>query len=341
MAEKKKRAPREFLEQFTTNPWIEFARDFAKAHGITLGCAIRNPEARKEYNTKYKVVKSIKNVPPQLQAWVEHSKASAKNTDNNMSCCFTKPVTQNRYRDGNRAVVPKTPARVASLKETEEKLEQVRSDYDDVIRGKKQGNRASLKANVSRLEELYKEKLNEHLKDPAPDAPKKRYRGLSAKAIRDRQREAPNKSLYTLNDLKDVEEDLEAVVQAYTERKAEYTADELAEIKQHAKELRARRAIIKKRLHSLKLLEKPPVKHRQKKGGSIGETARLGHPGVIEEIELDEGTQIPVPPVSYNQPFGAPGQTSKASKKFTGRAQISDVRLNNFFNADRDSSFPM
>ena len=157
-------------EKITNNPWIEFAREFAKARGITLGCAIRNKDARLEYNSKYKVKHSIKNVPKQLQKWVKHSVATAKKDKNNLSCCFSNPENQLDYRSGNLAVpAKKTPARVASIPEMKEKLDGLYKELDDIQKKKVTGNIASVKANISRVEALLDEKMDAYLKNPTPD----------------------------------------------------------------------------------------------------------------------------------------------------------------------------
>ena len=81
------------------NPWIRFARDFAEKHNITLGCAIRNKDARLEYNSKYKVKKSINSVPKQLQKWVRHSKATAEKSKKSLSCAFSNTGNQDNYKE--------------------------------------------------------------------------------------------------------------------------------------------------------------------------------------------------------------------------------------------------
>ena len=151
----------------TNNPWIEFARHWGQERNMTLGCAIRNRECRLEYNTKHKVKKSIKNVPPQLQAWVRHSKANARKDNLTTSCCFNNLANQESYHEGNIAVEPrKTPAKTLSVEELEEKLDRLIEEYKDVKSGRIAGNLKSIDANIIRTRILLDERENEYLKNP-------------------------------------------------------------------------------------------------------------------------------------------------------------------------------
>lgn len=326
-------------EKITNNPWIEFAREFAKARGITLGCAIKNKDARLEYNSKYKVKHSIKNVPKQLQKWVKHSVATAKKDKNNLSCCFSNPENQLDYRSGNLAVpAKKSPAKVASIPEMKEKLDGLYKELDDIQKKKVTGNIASVKANISRVEALLDEKMDAYLKNPTPDQETSRYKDLSAK----KQKKVPLD--YSIDDLEKLEDELSRTVTKYKKDKGLYSNQELDMLQQHAKMLRSQRIKIKNALYKKDVLERPVKKPRAKKmsGGNLvtDETARLGHPGDIEEHSLDRGSQQPLPPADYNHDFGEVVRVAKKSRKFTGFGMVSDARRGLMFDQD-EQRLPM
>lgn len=338
------------------NPWIMFARDFAEKHGITLGCAIRNKDARLEYNSKYKVKRSINNVPKQLRTWVRHSKSNAQKSKNNLSCEFSSEGNQESYREGNISQEPKkSPARVASIDELKKKLDGLYAEKDRIESGKQpKTTYASVKANISRVEALLDEKTNEYLKNPTPDAVTRRYKNLSAKKKKTSSAKEPVD--YSVGDLEKLEDEL-ALTREKSKSKGIYTNREFEELKQHAKMLVSLRTKIKNRLYATGELEKPPKKvratsseaglaseRRKKTGGShseIGvsefstdETARLGHPGKIDAYSLDNHSQIPIPPADYNQDYSELVRTVRPSRKFKGFGRISDGRRGLLFNAD-------
>lgn len=338
------------------NPWIMFARDFAEKHGITLGCAIRNKDARLEYNSKYKVKRSINNVPKQLRTWVRHSKSNAQKSKNNLSCEFSSEGNQESYREGNISQEPKkSPARVASIDELKKKLDGLYAERDRIESGKQPKNTyASVKANISRVEALLDEKTNEYLKNPTPDSQTKRYKNLSAKKKKTSSAKEPTD--YSVGDLEKLEKELDLTIRKSRDKEM-YTEEELDVLKQHIKMLRAHRIKIKNSLYNKGEMEKPvrkpratsseaglASKKRKKVGGShseIGvsefstdETARLGHPGKIDAFSLDGHSQIPIPPADYNQDYSELIRVVRPSRKFKGFGRVSDGRRGLLINAD-------
>ena len=317
------------------NPWIRFARDFAEKHNITLGCAIRNKDARLEYNSKYKVKKSINNVPKQLQKWVRHSKATAEKSKKSLSCAFSNTGNQDNYKEGNITQEPKkSPARVASISEMEQKLEDLYKERDAIQSGRLKASMPSVKANISRVEALLEDKTNEYLKNPTPDASTERYQNLSAKP----KKIKPVKySLsYSVGDLDTLEKELD-LTRIKSKSKGIYTNKELEELKNHSKMLVSLRTKIKNHLYSIGEMTKPVRKPRVKKvGGShkeIGvsefatdETARLGHPGKIQSVSLRNNSQTPVPSADYNKDYSEVIKQVRPSRKFKGFGRVSDSR---------------
>lgn len=324
------------------NPWIEFAKQYAIDHDMTLGCVIRDRNARLEYNTKHKVKKSIKNVPPQLQDWVRHSKAAAKQENNCMSCQFTNKSNQKRYREGDHAVEPrKSPAKSYTVADLEEKLDRLIEEYKDVAQGRKSGNLKSIDANIIRTRILLDEREHEYLKNP--DADEDEYEGRF-EGVGEKEKKKP-KHFRTPEQLEDIQEELrikedelKTTVDALKNKDYNFNPKSLQRIKDHATQLRKSITQLKNLLYSNNIMKRP---QRQKKGGAIGETARLGHPGLIPESGLRNASQIPTPPRGYNDAFGDEIHSQPKRKgKLTGFGRISNTRVGNLFKVDA-SLIPM
>ena len=109
------------------NPWIEFARKYANAHGITLGCAIKNKECRLDYHDSKP---DKRPVPKQLQDWVEHNKALSAKTNNTLACCVSNVKSQKQYHtEEKERPLRKSPAKVLTVAELEQKLNRLHTEY--------------------------------------------------------------------------------------------------------------------------------------------------------------------------------------------------------------------
>jgi len=334
------------------NPWIAFAKQWAEDHNMTMGCAIRDRNARLEYNTKYKIKKSIKNAPKQLQAWLRHSKAAAKQNNNCMSCQFTNKSNQKNYKEGEHATEPrKSPAKISSIEETLDKLNRLIEEYKLVNSGQAKGNLKSIDANIIATRILLDEKEREYQKHPkgADFADKEdeenqgRYEGIGAKEPKPHKlfRTAPELDKLQTN-LKDLEDELDETVNAYKYNADRFSENKLLRIKNRATELKKQITQVKNILYHNNIMQKPIRKARAKKGGSLMtvETARLGHPERIQETGLRQASSIPVPPSTYYNPFTSVATEPKPSKKLSGYGRISDKRQTTAFKAD-SVAFPM
>ena len=332
----------EFSESNNDNPWIAFAKQYALDNNMTLGCAIRDRNARLEYNRRYKVKKSIKNVPPQLQDWVKHSKAAAKQENNCMSCQFTNKSNQKQYREGEHAVEPrKSPAKVLTVEELEDKLDRLIEEYKDVASGRASGNLKSIDANIIRTRILLDEREHEYLKNPDADEDEYegRYENIGVKEKKKpKHHRTPQELERIQEELRVKEDELITTVDASKNKEYNFSQKSLQRIKDHAKQLRKSITQLKNILYANNIMVRKP---RQKKGGAIGETARLGHPGLIPETGLRNASQIPTPPRGYNDAFGSDISTEpKRRGKLTGYGRISDRRNMSMFKNDA-SLIPM
>ena len=332
------------------NPWIAFAKQWAEDHNMTMGCAIRDRNARLEYNTKYKIKKSIKNAPKQLQAWLRHSKAAAKQNNNCMSCQFTNKSNQKNYKEGEHATEPrKSPAKISSIEETLDKLNRLIEEYKLVNSGQAKGNLKSIDANIIATRILLDEKEREYQKHPKghdsvdDDENQGRYEGIGAKEPKPHKlfRTAPELDKLQTN-LKDLEDELDETVNAYKYNADRFSENKLLRIKNRATELKKQITQVKNILYHNNIMQKPIRKARAKKGGSLMtvETARLGHPERIQETGLRQASSIPVPPSTYYNPFTSVATEPKPSKKLSGYGRISDKRQTTAFKAD-SVAFPM
>jgi hypothetical protein len=328
----------EFSDSNNNNPWIEFAKQYALEHNMTLGCAVRNRECRLEYNRRYKIKKSITNVPPQLQDWVKHSKAAAKQENNCMSCQFTNKLNQKRYKEGDIAVeARKTPAKSLSVADLEQKLERLISEYKDVASGRVSGNLKSIDANIIRTRILLDERENEYLSNPVEEDDEDEYEGRYQNiGIKEKKKPKHHRTPEQLEDIQEElrikEDELKTTVDALKNKDYNFSPKKLQRIKDHAKELRKSITQLKNILYANYIMKRKP---RQKKGGAIGETARLGHPGSIQDSPLRSSSQIPTPPRGYNDAFVSDISTEpKRRGKLNGYGRISDRRNMSMFKND-------
>lgn len=336
--------------QKTTNAWIEFARQWALDHNITLGCAVRDRNARLEYNTKYKIKKSIKNVPQQLQNWVKHSKASAQKTNNCMSCQFKNKSNSDNYRSGNLETAPrKSPAKISSIEETLDKLNRLIDEYKLVNSGQAKGNLKSIDANIIATRILLDEKEREFQKHPKgqesvdDDEHEGRYKNIGAKQPKPHKLHRYPAELDNIQkQLKEMEDELDETVNAYKFNADRFSPNKLIRIKDRATELKKQITQVKNILYHNNIMIKPVRKPRIKKGGSMMtvETARLGHPEKIQETGLRQASSIPVPPSNYYNSFTSVATEPKSSKKLSGYGRISDKRQTSAFKVD-SVAFPM
>lgn len=325
------------------NGWINFARDFAEEHGITLGCAIRDKRCRLEYNTKYKVKHSIKNVPIQLQAWVRHSKNVAKKEHLTTSCAFNNKSNQASYHSGQLAEAPrKTPAKTLSVAELEQKLDRLIEEYKEVESGRAVGNLKSIDANIIRTRILLDERENEFLKNPSglepdDDDPLNEGRYFSYKQTK---YDRPTVELNILKkNLELMKEELQQTADAYRSYKRRKGEDArpmtLYKLASHATDLKKQIKQVTKTIKSNDT--NIDMVRKAKQGGSLMtlETARLGKPEKIQERDLRSASQIPTPSQNYNQPFGGSMCCAPKRKgKLSGYGRISDRRNIGLFQND-------
>lgn len=341
------------------NPWISFAKKWALDHDMTMGCAVRNKECRLEYNTKYKVKKNVKNAPPQLQKWVKHTKANAKATNNCVSCEFTNIKNQEDYHQGEIAVAPrKTPAKTLSVADLEEKLDRLLEEYKQVTRGEAVGNLKAIDANIIRTRKLLDEREHAYQSNPRgrdrddeddedDDEYEGRFEGIGQKEKKKPKHHLePNEIEAVQRVLEKREKELADTVEAYTEDAELHKPKNIKRFKEHAKELKKEITQLKNLLYKNNVLMRPPAKPRkprQKKGGSMMtvETQRLGHPEGIQNTDLRNASQIPVPSQNYNAPFSnIPMGEPQRRGKLSGYGRISDKRNMSLFKNDA-SVIPM